>query len=257
MNIIKKLKGYWRRLTSPKKDLNFYTKETQYGEINITPYGYIHLKNTDIEYDKICIQISLNEFNDDAKSTKEKFIQLLGLLKIQYINHTDNNLYIIGPADDYIKLFLQYENLKNDNKILGLLYNCCKNINIIREKMTWLENTLYYSYEIPITTLSKDNPIIIYDPMNDTCIKHTYNINIIPELIYIYLYINSEWIEYNIIDFFIRYNNDNGFKEIIDEIHLDYPTKFILQNGKNIFSINFKVNSSYDTSYDDIDEIIN
>ena len=253
MKLISKIKGYWRRLTSPKKDLNFKTKETQYGEILVSPYSYIYLKNIDTEYSKICIQIKYNPTQEDANSAMIEFLQLFNILQIQYIDQ-DKYIYIIGSIYDYIKLFCRYEYLKNDNKVFGLVYNLCKNINIIRDNMKWLEQTLYSSYNVHITVLSKDNPVRIYNPLDD--MLNSTHTDIIPELLYIYIYDSSwDWEEYSFINFFMSYNNNKYFKEKIDELNKNYPTAFILPNGKNIIDMNFILNDS-NASYDGVDEII-
>ena len=73
-----KLKGYLRRLSTPKKETNYQPKETSYGDIKVSYVGSVKVNNSLIHDSSIILQISYERNMQDAD--KDRNFEIIGLV---------------------------------------------------------------------------------------------------------------------------------------------------------------------------------
>lgn len=240
--MFKKLKGYFKRVTTPKPNIDYKPIENNYGEFDM---DYIYsIKYHD--YTSIIFELIYNKSNEDIFKEVDIFISLLSLCKFSILIQQadpDTALYIEGSKEKFITLmnifFINPE--YTYNKPFRKLYNLLMRLDITAPYITLrndIEISENYSYET-----------IEIKPKDDFYIQElpNQNISILTTII-----INTDKLNIacTVIDLLSKYYNDNDMNiiSLVDD-HTDQI--------KKIIGYNFKVTNQDDSNlYDDIDKIL-
>lgn len=241
--MFKRLKGYFKRVTTPKPDINYKPMDTFYGEFDIVFIYAIKYH----DYTSIIIRINYDESNEDIMKEINTFKELLDIMSFSVLRQRADPgtaLYIEGSKDKFITMInIFFINPKYTyNKIMRKLYNLLMRLDItspyiiLRNDLDSSEHN--YSYE---TIEIKPQKEFYIQPMPDQ------SLNMLTTII-----INTDKLNIacNIFELISRYYNDNDMNiiSIVDD-HYD--------EIKNIIGYNFKVtNQDNSDLYSDIDEVL-
>lgn len=264
-----KIKGYIRRLRTPKKETQYESKQTTFGEINASFVDAITICNLDKDSSNIIIEVSYSNDMEDSLSCYKEFINMISPLGIRFINidiKEKGFLYLSGSVEDYdilIGSFIQ-DPEKSDNKIFRKLCVLLRKIDIVSEETSVLTTDGVTSYNSTVIKLTKTNPVFVQSIDTYWIDKDVLdaNINIFDKLksminIYIYDSISDYIYAYSVLDFIYCYSTgrfDEDLKEYINTLRYKYESNFTIPGYKNIFDINFLVTDRDSSSNYDIDE---
>ena len=255
--MLSKLKGYIRRLTTPKKDENFETKETTFGELEVSFVDSVKIEDDMFPTSNIILQISYQGQMDDGVNAVNQFLEMASRvgLKSNIIPLEETNYMFIAGSDIYYNYLC--ETFANDpeyseNKILRKVISIISKIDIMGQ-MPYFEdyNNRIYSYDTTIVTLGDSRPVFV------ECIDTYYiakdlfdaNINVLDKLNNLYImgiYIPEQEtiLTDTVYGFISRYRSDDYsdyIMDMIDKYKDQYQSNFTIPGYKNIFDINFLV----------------
>lgn len=269
-----KLKGYLRRLSTPKKETNYQPKETSYGDIKVSYVGSVKVNNSLIHDSSIILQISYERNMQDADKDREQFLEMVSttelstcIIDIDKLNR--RFLYIAGPICRYDRL-CEYGYMLNysDNKTLMKVMSILEKIDIMAESSTFKDKSkgkYTFPYTSDVINLTPENPVYVQ------CID-TYWIDkdIIDSGMNIFDYLkdilmvaillkNQNYVILDTVHDFVKQYQTKTFQkyilDYIDEYKEDFASNFTIPGYKNIFDINFLV-TNYNEDVDDIDELL-
>ena len=270
MNLIKKLKGYYRRLTTIKKDKNYKPDLKSYGDISVEFVDSIMINSSNYESN---IVIKLQCPNEEgSKSDLNELINLITKSDLRLVLSEKHSLaYVYGRAPSYAKFLYSNEEMKSYNKYFSLLYNLCIEIDSIDPILQYLNNPKeniyetekYYPYESENINISINNPIYVQDitaklPEDQRnefkCINalFVYDTNQADDSVYMYYASDIK------ADSILQSKpGDDLLKYDAPQWIEDYASNLTLCDGTNILKDNLLITNNDDQSlYDDIDEII-
>lgn len=263
-----KLKGYFKRYSTPRPDKNYKPKETTYGDYDVMFISSTVFDNTANNNIIMVYTYDKNPEKDDILKEVEEFEFMLKEnrfgMKTVY-NNERPFIFFTGDRIQYATVINYYYNDPDYryNKLLCLLRKIVINLDIT-STLIGGEPSLYYQYESELLELTPSNPVAIQSinvsniPYELQDNKYLYD-NIVSLLKIGYL-IHNEYDEYYhnydyILDFLTKfyYCKNKDF----EELKLNFKSNFNIKGFKNIFDINFKVTTDNEESYyEDIDEVI-
>lgn len=264
-----KIKGYIRRLRTPKKETQYESKQTTFGEINASFVDAITICNLDKDSSNIIIEVSYSNNMEDSLSCYKEFINMISPLGIRFINidiKEKGFLYLSGSVEDYDILIGSFNQdpEKSDNKIFRKLCVLLRKIDTVSKETSVLTTDGVTSYNSTVVKLTKTNPVFVQSIDTYWIDKDVLdaNINIFDKLksminIYIYDPISDHIYAYSVLDFIYCYSTgrfDEDLKEYINTLRYKYESNFTIPGYKNIFDINFLVTDRDSSSNYDIDE---
>lgn len=267
--MLNKLRGYFKRYSTPKPDKNYQSKESTYGDYDllfISSTVFNDIQNTNIimayTYDK-------NSEKDDIIKEVEEFELMLKENRFGMKTVYDKQRPFVFFAGDRVQYATMINYYYNDpdyryNKLLCLLRKNVINLDIT-SILVDNEPSLYYQYESEVLKLEPTNPVIVqtidisnipYELQNN---KYLFD-SLISLIKLGYILHLNEYGEYHcsydyVLDFLTKfyYSRDKDFKDLKN----NFKSNFNITGFKNIFDINFKVTTDNDESYyEDIDEVI-
>ena len=260
MGFLSNLKSYLRRASTPKKETNYTSEETTFGDIEVR---YIHSVLLNKSISNIILEISFSKNNKDANDNYNKFLDMIseaGLIKTKYDMLDKIFVYIGGTRESYKLLIDKYFfNEKNAyDKILRKVHNVLKEIDIMNN-----DQDKIYPYESDYQNIKEVNPVYVenidtsfispevIDDKEKDIFDYLINVLIIG------LYDDyHETISDTISRFISSYNNNvyyDDLHQLIEQYKDDFYSNFEIYGYKNIFDINFRVTND---TYDDTEEII-
>lgn len=264
-----KIKGYIRRLRTPKKETQYESKQTTFGEINASFIDAVTICNMDEDSSNIIIGVSYPNNMEDSLSCYKEFINMISPLGIRFINidiKEKGFLYLSGSVEDYDILIGSFNQdpEKSDNKIFRKLCVLLRKIDIVSEETSVLTTDRVTSYNSTAVKLTKTDPVFVQSIDTYWIDKDVLdaNINIFDKLksminVYIYDPISDYIYAYSVLDFIYCYSTgrfDEDLKEYINTLRYKYESNFAIPGYKNIFDINFLVTDLDSSSKYDIDE---
>ena len=265
--MFKKLKGYMKRLQTPKKDKNFSFQETDYGEYDVSYVSGVEINNIS----NIILEISYSKTSQSMKKDIDQFMNIvteIGLKAKTITVENTNHVFIAGNIEQFLNMIISFDNTNkfNSNKVVGKVKNILTKIDRIRLVLNSneIDNCSYF---INQSNTSSTNPVDVqfidtYYVSSDII---TNKINIIEELLPLtimgitYSNIPGEYtsIAMYVSDFVFKFNYDLlEDKESILNLDKLYHSNFDIPGYKNLFDINLRVIESNDSYYKDIDEVL-
>ncbi len=265
--MLSKLKGYFKRYSSPKPDKKYQPEETTYGDYDvvfISSTVFDNINNTNIimayTYD------SDPEKDDILKEIEEfDFMLKLNRFGIKTVYYTERTfVFFAGDRVQYATLINYFYHDPNYryNKLLCLLQKIVINVDII-STLIGNDPSLYYQYESEFLKLESSNPVAIqsidisnipYELQGD---KYLFDI-IVPLFKIGYVLSDKGAFVYKydyVLDFLTKYWYGQDVR--YHELECNFKSNFNITGFKNIFDINFKVTTDNNESYyNDIDEVI-
>lgn len=267
--MLSKLKGYFKRYSTPRPDKKYQPEETTYGDYDvlfISSTVFDNIVNTNIimayTYDN-------NPDKDDILKEVEEFEFMLkenrfGIKTVRYKGRPF--VFFAGDRIQYTTLinYYYYNPDYRYNKLLCLLQKIVINLDITA---TFIGNkpSLYHQYESEVLKLETSNPVAIQSiDISNIPIElqeKNYLFDIIISLFKIgYVLYDKEQGEYTykydyVLDFLNKfwYSEDTRYQDL----EYNFKSNFNITGFKNIFDINFKVTTDNNESYyNDIDEVI-
>lgn len=270
MKLISKLKGYYRRLTTMKKDKKYKPELNTYGDISVEFIDSIMINEASYSSNTV-IALHYNDQSDsinDLNDLKNLIIQSdLRVLDLKF----DFVAYVYGQSPSYATFLFNNENQKSYNKFFSLLYNLCTEIDIIDETLQYVKDPeanayytkKYYPYETESIDLSTSMPIYVQDvtaklPENirSKCkgINALFMYNYNGQYNYTYMKYVSDLKVSSILQ---SKDGDDLLKYEAPEWTKQYASNLTIYDGTNILEDNLLITNNDDQAlYDDIDEII-
>lgn len=264
-----KIKGYIRRLRTPKKETQYESKQTTFGEINASFVDAVTIYNMDEDSSNIIIGVSYPNNMEDSLSCYKEFINMISPLGVRFINidiEEKGFLYLSGSVEDYDILIGSFNQdpEKSDNKIFRKVCSLLRKIDIVSSDTSVLPPNNIASYNSTSVELTKTDPVFVQSIDTYWIDKDVLdaNINIFDKLksminVYIYDLISDNIYAYSVLDFIYCYSTgrfDEDLKEYINTLRDKYESNFAIPGYKNIFDINFLVTDLDSSSKYDIDE---
>ena len=268
-----KLKGYFRRLSTPKKETNYQPEETSYGNIEVSYIGSVKIEGNVLKDNtNIILQISYEKNMKDANTDRENFIEMASTSNLNMIYLDSDELdkrfiFISGPVYKYDKLCVYGYDVKySNNKTLMKVMSILEKIDLMQDSSTFKE-ALQDKYTFPYTSddiyLTSENPVYVqcidtywidkdiidagYDILD--CLKDAFIVAILLK--------NQNMVMIDIIETFVKSYKDKWYQQYIldyiDEYKEAFASNFTIPGYKNIFDINFLV-TSHNGEFEDIDE---
>lgn len=266
-----KLKGYIKRLTTPKKDESYTTTPTTFGDIQVSYVDAVKILDT--LKSNIILEISYPDDMHDALLCANNFIYMISMTGIRYTTIKINKtiyMYIAGSMLDYDLLLYTYMNSIDyaDNKILKKVISVLSKIDIMKDSASLMEDLMYKSvfpYEALKIKFQKTDPVYvqqidIYYISPDIISNNIDIMDKLKSLILVAVYVDEKYILVDYIFDFIycyktkRYRGD--IEECIAQYKESYGSNFTISGYKNIFDINLSITNQENSSYPDIDEIL-
>ena len=167
---LKKLKGYKKRITTPKKDKNFKTPETSFGEFEIYFIsGYNVLMNGE-QYSGVIFKL---QYQADQRDVHLNIMELLDIISILNGRHVgdfevDNPTlyeYISLTSQQCVNLAELYNSdpKYNGNKVLRSLISEFMKIDIIDQQISFSDQKPIYPYSVEPIEISQKKPIYVQE----------------------------------------------------------------------------------------------
>lgn len=252
-----KLKGYFRRLNTPKKEENFKPEPTSYGEVNVWHVSSVVVDNETDELNNIILQISYDKTMSDSTDDAMNFNTMISSVGIRsaLVGDIDNTVYlfIAGSNSCFGMLLSKYLNdpVYSNNRIFKKVIFMLGKIDIMKDISIFKDESQldYYPYESSFVRLSESKPVYVQ------CVDTYFVSNKLLEAgidvldILNTLYIVAVYADQNILfdyayDFITKYNLEEynpHVLEIIDKYKKDFESNFYIPGYKNIFDINTSV----------------
>lgn len=254
-----KLKGYFRRLSTPKKEENFEPEPTYYGEVNIWHVSSVVVDNGtgELELNNIILQISYDKTMSDSTNDAMNFNTMISSVGIRsaLVGNIDNTtyLFIAGSNSCFGMLLSKYLNdpIHSNNRIfkkvvsiLGII-DIMKNVSIFKDEI----HPDYYPYEAAFVRLSESRPVYVqyvdtYFVSNKILDAGIDVLDILNTLYIVAVYVNQNILFDYVYDFITKYNLREYSSDILD--HIDrykekFESNFSIPGYKNIFDINTSI----------------
>lgn len=270
MNLIKNLKGYYRRLTTIKKDKNYKSDLKSYGDISVEYIDSIMINSFEYE-SNIVIKIQYSN-EEGSKANLKELINLIAKSDMRIILIANKQeAYVYGGGPSCAKFLFCNENLKSYNKFFSLMYNLYTQIDVVDNILKYLKDPednryrteQYYPYESDDISLSLTMPVYVRDitaklPEDERSICKDMNALFIYDIHQadgsIYKYYADDIkpdsiLQYKDGDSVLKYSASDWIEE--------YASNLTLYDGTNILRDNLLITNNDDQAlYDDIDEII-
>lgn len=268
-----KLKGYFRRLSTPKKETNYQSQETSYGTIKVSYIGSTKIEGNVLMNDSnIILQISYEKGMKDAETDKEQFIEMVSTANLNTIFLESDKLnkkfiFLAGPIYRYDKLCEYGYDIKySNNKMLMKTMSILEKIDIMAQSSTFkesLKNKYNFPYTSDIVYLTPENPV--YTQCIDTywvdkdIIDAGFDVlDIIKDICMVaILFKNQDLTMIDTVNDFVKSYQRKTYQpyilDYIDEYKEAFASNFTIPGYKNIFDINFLV-TNHNGDFEDIDE---
>ena len=265
-----RLKGYIKRFTTPKKDESYATTPTTFGDIQVSYIDAVRILDTPTS--NILLEISYPDDMHDASLCANNFIYMISMTGIRYTTIKINKtiyMYIAGSMIDYDLLLYTYMNSIDyaDNKILKKVISVLSKIDIMKDSNSLpdLADKNVFPYEALKIKLQKTDPIYVQQIdtyyISPNIISNDIDImDKIKSLIIVAIYVDEKYILVDYVFDFIycyktkRYRGD--IEECVARYKESYGSNFTISGYKNIFDINLSITDQENSSYPDIDEIL-
>ena len=241
--MLSKLKGYVRRLTTPKKDENFESKETTFGELEVSFVDSVKIEDDMFPTSNIILQISYQGQMDDGVNAVNQFLEMASRvgLKSNIIPLEETNYMFIAGSDVYYNYLC--ETFANDpkyseNKILKKVISILSKIDIMGNTSFFEEyENGAYSYDTTIIALGDSRPVFVEYVDTYYIAKDLFdaNINVLDKLnnLYImgiYLPEQETVLTDTVYGFISRYKSDDYSSYIMEKIE-KYKEQYTLKNN--------------------------
>lgn len=260
------LKGYIKRLTTPKPDKTYQPAKEIY---NIYEWRIISLYKDNFGNSNIILELDTQISDkytdiDFDISVLLKNMYLCGIRVLEYKFKDTSSILIAGSVEQYISVLTVKNTLLNAdmNRVYRSFINKLRDIDIMHNKIDYVLGNeylqkSYYPYETEITELTCTNPIIIQyidtENLYSEILKTDY-MELMIYLMVISIYGEKTCKSYYISDLanIISYDDTEIFSALKESMYAN----FNIPGFKNVFDINFKVTNDDESMYDDIDEVI-
>lgn len=259
--MLKIIKGYIRRLSTPKRNKTIQVDMPAYGEFEAT---FVHSCsiNESNNFSNIIINLTYDISKNATVLLADELKTLLSICGIKFITLSPVSnivqLFVAGSVYQYDKLihFYYYNPKYRYNKLLCILKNLldkidiCKNIDPNTKELSVYNSEIISikNYEVYTQNISSNIPPEIIDKIHP--------------LLYIALHYDTECgtvtRTFNLIDFLFMYYTDSMENDASTVIY-NNRHNFIIggKKYKSIFDITFKVNDQESSGFNsDIDEIL-
>ena len=267
--MIKKIKGYIKRLLSPSPEENFKSKDNSFGE-----FEFDLVSSTIFEdyYNNLLIQMThygdrkYEDFDKSYTELKENF-QLVGIKIKEYIFLDRWITYISGSAEQFAS-FINHSKFEFTLKdpVFTKLTNLLNNIDI----------TTAYTYKLGVAKfnptpaylstnvrgINRNFPIAIEEIKDKSILDHevirTNYMEILLPLLHVLVYTpyDESYVFLSIEDLVLALQCTDDYN-FLYEYKESLESNFEIPGYKNLFDINLVITNDQDiSSYDDIDEII-
>ena len=265
------LKGLFKRLSVPKKESSFKSKESDYGEYEISFVDSFQIND---KYSNIILQLIYNPNHSDMKQAIYLFklkLCICGFRLLEYPLHNKTIIFISGSDNQYIEYVSQSLNdtMIEDNIISRSMVSLLQKIDILKDKISILldKEFKYASYITENNILTSTNPVAIQYPNANNIDPEILKMNYMEDFIHILaigIYIDedykidsTEYLFLYISDLICKLNSDKEYYQDLFEMYKSsILSNFDIPEFKNIFDINFTITTNDESMYEDIDEII-
>lgn len=260
------IKGYIKRLITPKPDKNYKPEEDIYG---LYEWRIVSLYKNNFGKSNIILELDIpitDKYTDidfDVSLLLNN-IYLCGIRTLQYNFNNINCILFAGSVEQYVSVLTVKNTLLNAdvNRIFRSFINILRDIDIMHNMIDNALDNEYikkssYPYEVDISEITCSNPISIQQINNEALNPKILKTDYMESLIYllmINIYNEKECNSYYISDLVNKLQYDD--QEQISGLKEYMYSNFNIPGFKNIFDINFKVTDDDESVYDDIDEII-
>ena len=270
MNLIKNLKGYYRRLRTIKKDRNYKSDLKSYGDISVEYIDSVMINSFTYE-SNIVIKIQYSN-EEGSRANLNELIHLIAKSDLRIILIADSQeAYVYGGGPSCAKFLFCNENLKSYNKFFSLMYNLYTQIDVVDTTLKYLKDPedkryqteQYYPYESDDISLSLTMPVYVRDitaklPEDERSICKDMNALFIYDIYRangsIYKYYTDDIKPNSILQYT---DGDSVLKYSAPDWIEEYASNLTLYDGTNILRDNLLITNNDDQAlYDDIDEII-
>ena len=268
--MINTIKGWIKRLTTPKKNKTYQPEQDNYGEFE---WRFISSFNVDI-INNIILELDISPSCIDTDNNVSSLIenaQLSGLRILKYTFENKICIFFAGAKANYISL-LSIDNSVvyiSNNRILKSMISILQKIDIMHSSYE-IDNVLPYtstynieSMYLPYLTDTKEisctDPITIQSLPTENIYHEVLKTDYMSKFIYlmiIAIYNEKELEKYYISDLVNLLNFSNFYQETFAYYKRTLHSNFDIPGFKNIFDINLKVTDDDESMYDDIDEVI-
>ena len=254
--MFEKIKGYFKRLSTPKKEKDFEPEPTSYGEINVWHINSMVINKYE-ELNNIILQISYDKSMNDTTEDAMNFnimISSVGIRSALVGDIGDTTYLFIAGSNSKFGMFLnKYMNdpVYSNNRIFKKVVSTLGKIDIMKDISIFSNEPEldYYPYESAIVAISESRPVYVQ------CID-TYFVSqqlfeagldllgILNTLYIVAIYIDQNILFEYVYDFVTNYNLRNYNDRVLE--HVDtyktyFESNFCVPGYKNILDINTSI----------------